>query len=236
MKLIQVSNLAGGVGKTTTAHAIAVAATEYGQKVLLIDADPSASLTFVNGVENPRVSTKEFLAGEYSSEAALLKTSERFSLLAASSRLASLDFEKVITSDTFKAAVKDFDLVIVDCPSGPDRLSTYFNQIADLLLIPATTEILSIRGALHAKEFANTAGFSAKPKLLITKNNGELPAELVEIFGAEFEVLEPVIRIDEQVPNSQTTGKSILTIANQSGVASDYREIAYSLLEYLELV
>lgn len=235
MKLIQISNLAGGVGKTTTAHAVAVAATEYGQKVLLIDADPSAGLTFVNGIENPRVSTKEFLEGEYNTEAALLKTSERFSLLAASSRLAALDLEAVISSDRFKEAVREFDLVIVDCPSGPDRLSTYFNQLADLLLIPTTTEILSIRGALHAKEFANSSGFISAPKLLITKQNHEIPTDFLQICAGEFEVIEPAVRGDESVPLSQTTGKSILTIENQSGIASDYREITYSLLEYLGL-
>ncbi|MEY3715822.1 MAG: hypothetical protein RL155_697 [Actinomycetota bacterium] len=30
MKLIAIANTAGGVGKTTSAHAIAVASTEYG--------------------------------------------------------------------------------------------------------------------------------------------------------------------------------------------------------------
>ena len=65
MKIVTVANTSGGVGKTTTAHALAVASVEYGKKVLLIDADPSASLTFCCGIENPRVSSMEFLNKEF---------------------------------------------------------------------------------------------------------------------------------------------------------------------------
>ena len=41
MKTIAIVNLKGGVGKTVTAVIVAaILATEYGQRVLLIDADP----------------------------------------------------------------------------------------------------------------------------------------------------------------------------------------------------
>lgn len=93
MKLMLITNLAGGVGKTTSALAFAVAATEYGKKVLIIDADPNAALTFINGIENPRVTTKEFLSEEYPLETALIRTGERVSLLSSSSRLSNLELE-----------------------------------------------------------------------------------------------------------------------------------------------
>jgi len=59
MKIILIANLAGGVGKTTLAHSIATAASEYGKKTLAIDADPDASLTFLAGIENPRLTLAE---------------------------------------------------------------------------------------------------------------------------------------------------------------------------------
>ena len=94
MKVLVVANSAGGVGKSTSAHCISVAASEYGKKVLAIDADPSAGLTFACGIENPRVSTKEFLSGQFSLDASTIKSGERFSIIASSSRLLALDIDE----------------------------------------------------------------------------------------------------------------------------------------------
>jgi chromosome partitioning protein len=236
MKLILLANLAGGVGKTTSALACAVAATEYGKKVLLIDADANAALTFVNGVENPRITTKEFLSQEYPLETALIRTGERVSLLSSSSRLSSLEPEKLMSQEKFREITKEFDLVIVDTASGPDNLLQYFAQVADLVVIPTTLEILPIRGALHAKEFVIAGGFQKKPHLLITMQNHaeslEVPSELLE----EFVILEPSLMRDVAVSDSQTSGKSFLTTANHSQVAAQYREITYALLEEVNLI
>ena len=63
MKKIVIASFAGGVGKTTTAHSLATAMSEYGKKTLLVDADPNSVLTFLCGVENPRFTLREVLEG-----------------------------------------------------------------------------------------------------------------------------------------------------------------------------
>lgn len=236
MKLILLANLAGGVGKTSSAMAFAIAATEYGKKVLLIDADANAALTFINGVENPRVTTKEFLSQEYPLETALIRTGERVSLLSSSSRLSGLQSEKLMSQEKFRELTKDFDLVIVDTASGPNYLLQYFAQLADLVVIPTTLEILPIRGALHAKEFVIVGGFQKKPHILITMQNHteglEIPTELSE----DFVILEPILSKETVVSDSQASGKSFLTTANHSEIAAKYREITYALLEEVNLI
>lgn len=235
MKVITVSNVAGGVGKTTSAHAIAVASVEYGKKVLLIDADPGAGLTFSCGIENPRLSSLEYLSGEFPLESALLKTTERFNFLPASTRLSTLNIDESITAERFREAMRDFDLVIVDTATGPNRLATYFLALADLVLIPTTLEILSIRGALHTRDFATSSGHFRLPYLLITKETNPLDVEIIATLKGSFALLEPSIRNDVLVPDSQQQGSSVLTSQSNSGVAADYREITYSLLEALEI-
>ncbi len=49
-QITAVANQKGGVGKTTTTHNLGVALVRAGQKVLLVDLDPQASLTVSVGV------------------------------------------------------------------------------------------------------------------------------------------------------------------------------------------
>ena len=236
MKILVIANTAGGVGKSTTAHALAVAAVEYGKRTLLIDADPAATLTFYCGIENPRITTEEFLTGTFSLDATTVKTSERFSFLPSSTRLSSFDINQSLTSEKLRDSFSDYDIVIIDTATGPNRIVSYFLAFTDLIVIPTTTEIAAIRGALHIKDFAQTAGYMKKSDLLLVQSEEDASSEVMGQLKADFNVLDPAISKDVLIPHSQMTGKSVLTTNKDSQVASDYREICYSILEELELI
>lgn len=78
MKIALIANLAGGVGRTSITHSLATAIAEYGKRALAIDCDPSATLTYLCGVENPRFSTRELFDGEQKLENIAVKSEERF--------------------------------------------------------------------------------------------------------------------------------------------------------------
>jgi chromosome partitioning protein len=50
-RVVAVANQKGGVAKTTTVHSLGAALAESGRKVLLIDLDPQASLTWACGID-----------------------------------------------------------------------------------------------------------------------------------------------------------------------------------------
>ena len=236
MKVIAIANVAGGVGKTTTAHALAVAAVEYGKKVLLLDADSAATLTFCCGIENPRITALEFLLDQFSLEASSVKTSERFAFIPSSTRLASCDIDAVIDYEKFRTKCAEFDLVIIDTATGPHRLMTYFLGLADLIISPTTVEIISIRGAIHTRDFATSVGHSKPIQLLISHTAQSIPQEMRELFSSDFSILEPVIRRDDVVAQAQSSGKSVVSANKECGIASDFREVTYSILEELALI
>jgi cellulose biosynthesis protein BcsQ len=113
---------------------------------------------------------------------------------------------------------------------------TYFLAFTDLIVIPTTTEIAAIRGALHIKDFAQTAGYMKKSDLLLVRSEEKSSSEVMGQLKVDFNVLDPAVSKDVLVSHSQMTGKSVLTTNKDSQVASDYREICYSILEELELI
>ena len=224
MKTIVIASFAGGVGKTTTAHSLATAMCEYGQKTLLIDADPNATLTFLCGVENPRFTLLEVINGS-SLQSSVVSTGERFSLLPGSARL------NEISEFTSLPEGKDFDLSVVDTASSLNPLAVSLIEAADLIVVPVSDSISSIRAALHIRDFVGLENVK-KIRILDCGMNIEKKAQL----SSDFEVLETVIRRGEEISENELNKVSVLTSAPNSAIASDYREIGYSILEELGMI
>lgn len=224
MKTIVIASFAGGVGKTTTAHSLATAMCEYGQKTLLIDADPNATLTFLCGVENPRFTLLEVLNGS-SLQRSVVSTGERFSLLPGSARL------NEISEFTSLPEGKDFDLSVVDTASSLNPLAVSLIKVAELIVVPVSDSISSIRAALHIRDFVGLENVN-KIRILDCGMNIERKAQL----SSDFEVLETVIRRGEEIRVNELNKVSVLTSAPNSAIASDYREIGYSILEELGMI
>ena len=73
--IITVSNQKGGVGKTTTAAALAAGISRAGKKVLCIDLDPQGNLGFCMGLDTESSYTVlDALKGNVPVEKAVLKT------------------------------------------------------------------------------------------------------------------------------------------------------------------
>lgn len=231
MKSILVANFAGGTGKTSTVQSIAVAAAEYGKRVLAIDADPSAALTYLNGIENPRFTSAELFNGECALDLAVTKTVDRFSLVPSATRLAVVDSAD---SKALRAAWREFDLVLIDSPTGPQTITPLLIELADLIISPATRSMLSVRGVLNLRDFVRNSKNGPEIRVLDIEFD-EWDAELRTLVEADFKFLEPAIRRDVAIVSAQNSGRSALSLTPQSSAAADYRELTYSLLEEMGL-
>ena len=74
-QIIAVGNQKGGVGKTTTCANLGIGLAQAGKKVLLVDADPQASLTISLG--NPQPDKLPFIVSHSLDNICLNKLSKR---------------------------------------------------------------------------------------------------------------------------------------------------------------
>ena len=221
MKVISVANAAGGVGKTTLAHALAVSFTEFGKKTLLVDLDPAGALTFRLGFENPRISITDFLSGSTVSSDNVFTTEERFDFLPADSRLTAT-FPADALPKVLSNLPKNYDLVILDLPSSLSQPLALALPVSQLILIPVRDNVHSLRGYLQIKSVVKDQIVKA---IAVGKNT----------FIAANELLDESLPISEDVNSAAHTKVSILTHAKSSESAESYRSAAYSILELLEL-
>jgi len=220
VKTIAIANPAGGVGKTTLAHCLAVSFAEFGKKALLIDLDPAAPLTFRLGYENPRVTITEFISGVKLTEENLVTTSERFDFIASDSRLAA-NLDEDALSQLLLKLPKDYDLVILDIPSTLTPALGAAIRAADQILAPVWQSLHSLRGLIQLRKMTDK------------------PVTAVAIGDVNYEELSPVLDVailhSDEVESAASSNLSVLTVSKSSEVSESYRSAAYSVLEILGL-
>ena len=220
MKTIAIASPAGGVGKTTFAHAVAVAASEFGKKTLLIDLDPAGALTFRLGFENPRLTITDYLTGSKLIAENLATTSERFDFIAADSRLTTnLDEGSLI--ELLNNLPKSYDLIVLDVAPSLTQSLKLALAVADHIFAPIDSSLHSLRALLQLRAMTG------------------IPVTAVAMGEVALAEVEPVldvalIRANEVDGYSKGTF-SILTVAKESEVAESYRSATYSILEILGL-
>jgi cellulose biosynthesis protein BcsQ len=224
-KVVAVANTAGGSAKTTLAHALAVAAVEYGKKTLLIDCDPKASLTFRVGREGTRVTLADFLSGTSIRSDDLDSLAERFDFIAADSRV-GIGFTGQDMKKLIEKLPKSYDVVIIDTPSDINASLKAALDVADLVIAPYSNTLHHLRGVTQ-----------------ISKLSGDVPMKLLAIGAnskpikefSQWEQLDGSCSIAKEIEAAAQTTSSVLTYAKNSTVAGQLRECAYSVLEVLGL-
>jgi len=224
-QVITVANTAGGSGKTTLAHALAVATVEYGKKTLLIDCDPRGSLTFRVGREGTRLTLADFLSGTSVRSEDLESLEERVDFIAADSRVGY-----GFSGDDLKSFIaqlpKSYDLIFIDTPSDISAGLKAALDVADLILIPYSHTVHHFRGVTQISKLSAEVPI----KVLSVGDNSSPIKEFLQ-----WDHLDGSLSISSEIEASAQTTTSVLTYSKNSQAASQLRECAYSVLEALGL-
>ena len=237
MQIITAAVIKGGTGKTTTAAALAQAAAQAGKKVLAIDLDPQANLSFFIGADQNAPGSYQLLHG---AEAAQLiqDTEQGIQAIAASPDLAT-ERTTPASAKRLQEAIepikKDFDLIMIDTPPQMGELTFNALQASTGLIIPLETDNSSLQGLYqitdiaHQMQRSNPAlsiigviltRYDARPKL--NRYLQEVIAERGQEIGAPYLMgIRPGIAIRE----AQAMQQNLYQYAPRSKPAQDYTKL-----------
>ena len=169
MTTVAVANQKGGVAKTTTVHALGVAMAQRGAKVLLVDLDPQASLSWACGADpdSLELSIHDVLlnrakAGDLiidlgvpdsladqaqpSTPGILQLLPSTIDLAGAELHLLTKTGREYVLRKALSKVVDRYDWILIDCPPSLGILTINGLTAADEVLIPLQCESLSQRG------------------------------------------------------------------------------------------
>ena len=238
-RITVITNQKGGVGKTTTAHALVSGLTNKGKKALAIDTDPQGNLTYTVQANPNAHGIYEAMKGTASAHDTIQHTRQG-DIIGASLMLSGADMEFTATGREYILAKllgqlqEDYEYIIIDSPPTLGILTINALTAANDIIIPLGADAYSLQGLaqLHAtigrvQEYCNPALTIAG--LLITRHNGRtvLGRELKEVIEHKARQLgariyETVIRECVAIREAQVWQKSIYTTEPISNAAQDY--------------
>ncbi|MGL5051308.1 MAG: ParA family protein [Cetobacterium sp.] len=244
-KIISIINFKGGVGKTTTTHCIGSGLTLENKKVLLIDTDPQASLTFTALSETPKLTIKDILVDQKNINDVIIKT-KNFDIIPsnlilnlAERQLASkFGTEKLLKKAINKLAVS-YDYVIIDCPPSMNLFTVNALYASNHVLIPCETELLALDGLnLLIQTLDGTEedlDISIKNTLVLpTKldKRKKVSKEILEHLKENFKTTKTIIRTCSKLNLLGLTKESIYEIDSSSTASEDYKNLVEEIIKW----
>jgi len=246
---LAIANQKGGVAKTTTVASIGAAFAETGQRVLLVDLDPQACLTFSLGIDPEDLDLSIYQVLTQGTDAAdvIVGTADGVDLLPATIELARAEADLLTRTgreQAIKAALEDvvgdYDWVLLDCPPSLGILTVAALTAAQAVLIPLQCETLSHRGVgqlldtVHdVRRFTNRKleVWGVLPTLFDGRTNHARRVLDTISETYDLEVVEPPIPKTIRFAEAPAAGRSILGTSRSSKGAQAYREVALALQE-----
>ncbi len=250
MRVISLVNQKGGVGKTTTTKNLGAGLVREGKRVLLIDLDPQANLTYSLGIrpENDESmrTMYEVLKGTAQLKDIILPHANGLKLAPAHINLSASELEltsqagrELILKEALRPVLHDYDYILIDCAPSLGILTLNALVASREVLIPLQTEFLAMQGMSKLLETLSLVKQRLNHDIEVTgiigtmydgrKNlSGEIVASVRTHFGDKL--FKTLIRSNVSLAEAPSYGQDIFTYKADSIGAEDYKALAKEVI------
>ena len=251
-KIITVANHKGGVGKTTTVLTLGLYLSEK-YKILLMDLDPSASLStqidfenngnsagvsgFIKSPENENL--ENYIIPTKYKNIDLLRADEN--LYPVENRLSSSNKIKGRILKTKLASIKEkYDYIIIDTSPAFGALLVNALIASNLAVIPVQNEFSVFHGlnlflsTIEKAENLLEKDFEYKLLLTMYEKRIDDDDEQRKIIQSSFSdiIFQTLIEYDPLIKKAGNSGESILNLTDKSRAAKQYEEFSREIEEH----
>lgn len=251
MSIFSIAIQKGGSGKTTTAINLAAALLQKGKSVLLVDADPQASLSEALGIidepeKNLFTELSKLIKGESGDlSEVLVETRSGLHVIPSSIELAGAELELVsvygreqIFSWMLEKLATQYDYIFIDCPPAIGMLTVNALVASDFILMPMQAEFLPLKGLRsfmhHLKAIKRINKKLEVLGYVLTRYDDRklMNRQIFQQLGNEFgdKVFATHIRNNIQLAKAQEAGTDIFHFDKHSHGAEDYQQLADEFL------
>ena len=249
MIVISIANQKGGVGKSTTAQALASTLGFKGKKVLLIDMDSQCNVTYASGINNPEKSITDILSQNCKIKEVVIPC-KYYDLLPADEYLTNVemvaDVEPTLLSKTTIAPLRgSYDYVVIDTPPALGRLSYNSLTASDYVIIPcepsiyARTGLAALYKTIQNVQERHNKDLKVLGILLIKYNNRTVLnrdiREMIDDYTKQMntKIFDTSIRESVIVREAQTVRQPLIDYGRKSKPNQDYVEFTEELLQMI---
>lgn len=246
--IFTVNNQKGGVGKTTTSHALGAGFAARGKRVLLIDADPQANLSLSVGADISDGTIYDVLQGK-ASVADVIQRIGDLDVIPSNILLSGADLEFTNTGREFlmrealEPVADQYDYVVIDTPPSLGILTVNALTVSNKVIIPMTADIFALQGMDQLGNTIQQVRKWTNPNLkiagiLLTKHSnrtilGRDLAEAIEVIAQNMgtKVFDTKIREGIAMREAQTQRSDIFAYAPNSNPGVDYALLIDEILK-----
>lgn len=247
-KIFAIINQKGGVGKSTTAEAMASGLTLRGFRCLSIDLDAQGNMTYTLRGNTDGATVLGVLMGEVKPFGAIQHTEKFGDIIVSSKALSGADGFITATGKEYRLKealekVNDmYDYMIIDTPPALGILTVNALTTCHSVIIPAQAEIYSLQGIEQLSQTMDPVKKYCNPDLniagilltrysqrtVLSREVADMAKQLAEKLGTK--VFETAIRENISVKEAQISQKSLFEYAPNSNAAKDYSDFLDELL------